>query len=68
MSKQLISELEDGLHAAAHRANAAGLSLNAIADALADRAYFAAYMVKHNGTKYPPVVSAATSARRRGHA
>jgi hypothetical protein len=65
MSEQLISELEDGLHAAAHRASAAGLNLQTIADVLASATRFATYMAERNPTKpYPPCVSAETAKRR----
>ena len=68
MSKQLESELEDDLSAAAHRASEAGLSFAAIIKNLEDRASFAKYLLGKNVKAYPPVVSSWTSARRRGHA
>jgi hypothetical protein len=65
MSKQLESELEDDLSAAAHRASAAGLNLEAIIKSLEDRASFAKYLLRTHAKKvFPPVVSAETAMRR----
>jgi hypothetical protein len=65
MSKQLEAELEDGLHAAAHRASKAGLDLATIVEALEDRAHFGRYLLERSGVKaYPPAVSGLTAMRR----
>jgi hypothetical protein len=68
MSKQqyTASRFEDALHALARRANRGGLTIKEIGDAFAERARFVRYIPDH--AEYPPVVSAETSARRRGHA
>jgi len=67
MTKQITeSQFEDLLHRIARKASKRGLSVKAIGDAFAGRARFVRYI--ENAREYPEVVSAETSARRRGHA
>jgi hypothetical protein len=64
MSKQLESELQDTLHAAAHRASEAGLDLQTIITAMEGRASFAKYLLETNVKAYPAAVSDLTARRR----
>lgn len=63
MSEQLEAAFEDILHRLARKFNKRGLSVKAIGDSFADRAWFARYIPEH-AEEWPIVFSSETARRR----